>query len=284
MDAAAVLLSRHEQLPPSAAAAAKVLRLVDDPDASAQDVARAMGTDPVFAARMLRVANSTYYGLSGRVSTLPFAVSVVGFQTVRSLAVVAAAGLDNPAGAPEGFWRVAALSATAAELVAPVVGADPGDAFAVGLLHIIGAALLHQHQALPALCLPEADGGEELLRAERERYGVTHDQLGAQVLSAWHVPERICSLIARHHEQLLPQAPPLARALHAARLMADHHLRSHLPENSERHADQQELSVVHATQLSWLSEGRMGEDEVPALLERMVERSGALLEGLQSRR
>ena len=218
------------------------------------------------------MANSTYYGLSGRVSTLPFAVSVVGFQTVRSLAVVAAAGLDDPAGAPEGFWRVAALCASAAELVAPLVSADPGDSFAVGLLHTIGAALLHQHQALPAMCLPEGDQIEELLRHERERYGVSHDQLGGQVLSAWHFPEHICSLIARHHEQVLPDASPLTRALHAARLMADHHLSG------------QELSLLHASQLSWLSEGRLGEAELPAMLERMTERSAALLEGLQPRR
>ena len=272
VDAAAILLARLEQLPPRAAAAAKVLRLVDDPDTSAQDVARAMGTDPVFAARVLRVANSSYYGLSGRVSTLPFAVSVVGFQTVRSLAVVAAAGLDDPAGAPEGFWRVAALSATAAELVAPLVFADPGDSFAVGLLHTIGAALLHQHQSLPALCLPEQGPIEDLLRVERERYGVAHDHLGGRVLSAWQFPEHLCQLIAEHHEQLLPGATPLARALHAARLLTDHLLRG------------QDLSLAQASQLSWLSEGRLSEAELPALLDQMTDRSTALLEGLQPRR
>jgi HD-like signal output (HDOD) protein len=272
VDAAAILLAKHEQLPPRAAAAARVLQLVDDPDTGALDVARAMGTDPVFAARVLRVANSTYYGLSGRVSTLPFAVSVIGFQAVRGLAVVAAAGLDDPAGAPNGFWQVAAMSATAAELVAPMVGADPGDSFSVGLLHTLGAALLHQHQALPALCLPEGDQIEELLRVERERYGVTHDQLGARVLSAWHFPAHICALIARHHEQVLPDSAPLERALHASRLMTDHQLSGG------------ELSVLHGSQLSWLTDGRLGEAELKALLERMVDRSSALLDGLQPRR
>jgi HD-like signal output (HDOD) protein len=272
VDAAAIMLAKHEQLPPRAAAAARVLQLVDDPDAAALDVARAMGTDPVFAARVLRVANSTYYGLSGRVSTLPFAVSVIGFQAVRSLAVVAAAGLDDPAGAPAGFWQVAALSATAAELVAPLISADPGDSFALGLLHTIGAALLHQHQALPAMCLPEGDEIEELLRVERERYGVTHDQLGARVLSLWHFPAHICALIARHHDQILPDATPLERALHAARLMTDHHLRG------------RDGSTLHESQLQWLTDGRLGHAELPGLMERMADRSSALLDGLQPRR
>ena len=272
IDASAILLARLEQLPPRAAAAARVLQLVENPDTSAQELSRAMGTDPVFAARVLRVANSSYYGLSGRVSTLPFAVSVIGFQAVRTLAVIAAAGLDDPAGSPEGFWQVAALTATAAELVAPLVSADPGDAFSVGLLHMIGAALLHQHQALPRLCLPEGDDLDDLVRAERDRYGIGHDQLGAKVLTAWHFPDHICALIGRHHQQVLPDAAPLERALHAARLMADHHLQG--PGESQ----------LHETQLSWLTLGRLGEMDLPPLLERMVERSAALLEGLQPRR
>lgn len=272
MDASAILLARHEQLPPRAAAAARVLQLADDPDTSAQDLARAMGTDPVFAARVLRVANSTYYGLSGRVSTLPFAVSVIGFQAVRSLAVVAAAGLDNEDGAPEGFWRAAALTATGSELVAAMIGADVGDAFCVGLLHTIGAALLHQHQPLAALCLPEPEDADALIVGERARYGISHDDLGARVLAAWHFPEHVCGLIARHHEPLLPDSPPLERCLHAARLLADQLLVDRAP------------TVAQSAQLAWLTEGRIGDIDLPGVLERMAERSAALLDGLVPRR
>lgn len=272
VDAAAILLSRHEQLPPRAAAAASVLRLADDPDTSAQDLARAMGTDPVFAARVLRVANSTYYGLSGRVSTLPFAVSVIGFQAVRSLAVVAAAGLDTPDGAPEGFWQAAALTATGCELVAAMIGADPGDAFCVGLLHTIGAALLHQHQPLVALCLPEPEDAAVLIADEVGRYGIAHDQLGAKVLAAWHFPEHVCSLIGRHHEPVLPDATPLERSLHAARVLADQLLLDRPP------------SPAQQGQLAWLTEGRVGDDDLPGVLERMADRSAALLDGLAPRR
>jgi HD-like signal output (HDOD) protein len=275
VDAAGILLARHEQLPPRAAAAAAVLRLVDDPDTSAQDLARAMGTDPVFAARVLRVANSSYYGLSGKVSMLPFAVSVIGFQVVRSLAVVAAAGLDDPAGAPAGFWQAAAFTATGAELVAPLVGAVPGDAFCVGLLHILGGALLHQHQPLPALCLPEPEDAadlEALLVAEQAQYGITHDQIGARVLAAWHFPEHLCSLIARHHDLVLPDAEPLERALHSARLLTDHLIKG------------TPSSAAWEAQLAWLTEGRVNSGELPTLLERIVDRGTALQDGLRPRR
>lgn len=272
MDASAILLARHEQLPPRAAAAARVLQLADDPDTSAKDLARAMGTDPVFAARVLRVANSTYYGLSGRVSTLPLAVSVVGFQAVRSLAVVAAAGLDNDDGAPEGFWRAAALVATGSELVAAMIGADAGDAFCLGLLHTIGAALLHQHQPLPALCLPEAEDAGALVAAERARYGISHDELGARVLAAWHFPEHVCALIGRHHEPLLPDSPALERALHTGRLLADHLLVD------------RPVNPTWCAEIGWLTQGRIGEFDLPGVLDRMSERAAALLDGLTPRR
>lgn len=270
VDAATILLARHEQLRTRAGAAATVLRLVDDPDAGAQDLARALGTDPVLAARVLRVANSSYYGLSGRVGTLPFAVSVLGFQTVRSLAVVAAAGLDDPSSVPTGFWPAAALAATAAERIAPLLEADAGDAFSLGLLHTFGAALLHQHEPLDLLCLPAPADPDELLRTEHERYGINHQLAGARVLAAWHVPERITSLIARHHQAPLPDAAPLERALHASRYLTGVALGAGEPAPGD--AD-----------LAWITDGLIGEEDVPGLVIAVRERAQSLLEGLQPR-
>lgn len=271
VDAVDALLARHEQLPARAQAAARVLQLCDDPDTSAQQLARAIGTDPVFAAKVLRVANSSYYGLSGRVSTLPFAVSVVGFQTVRSLAVVAAAGLDDPDATPPRFWEGAALTATAAEVFAPLLDADAGDAFSLGLLHTLGSALLHQHRALGLVCLPEPDDAARLHAEEVAAYGTTHEAVGARVLAMWHFPERVCSLIARHHEALLPDASALERCLHAARRVADRLMRGDAEDGLE------------AT-VAWLTDGHVVADELPALLERVADRAAALLDGLQTRR
>lgn len=271
VDAVDTLLARHEQLPARAQAAARVLQLCDDPDTSAQQLARAIGTDPVFAAKVLRVANSSYYGLSGRVSTLPFAVSVVGFQTVRSLAVVAAAGLDDPNATPSGFWEGAALAATAAEALAPLLDADPGDAFSLGLLHTLGSALLHQHRPLGLVCLPAPGDPAGLSAAETAAYGTTHETIGARVLALWHFPEHVCLLIARHHEPLLTDASPLERTLHAARSVADALLRDVAPDRLE-------------PPIEWVTDGQVVGDELPALFERVKERAGALLDGLQTRR
>ncbi len=256
-------------VPARAGAATRVFLLVDDPDARVADLVQAIGSDPAFTSRVLALANSAYYGLSGRVGTLPYAVSVLGFQTIRALAVSIAAGLDRPGAVPPGFWEQAATAATAATVVAPVFGADAHDAFCLGLLHTLGAALLHQQHPLPRLCLPLPEDPDELHRHERELYGVGHAEAGAAVLASWSFPARLCELIRCHHEVPLPDAAPLSRTLHAARTLADLAL---LPDPGTGRA--------HGT-LQRLSEGRLTDLEVGPLVVRVRDRSAALLDGLR---
>lgn len=217
-----VLVEQLEALPASRAAALHVVRVVDDPEASASDVARAAAADPALTARLMRLGNSAYYGLSGRVRTPVFAVTVVGFQTVRSLAAVAAAGLADPGSLPPGFWERATAVASGASLVARRVGAPEPEAFCVGLLHDLGSALLRQHDRVRYDALVEAAAGREeaLLRSEALAYGGTHADLCAQVLGSWHFPPDLCAAIAEHHAPSVRTAPPLRRALQAGLALA----------------------------------------------------------------
>jgi len=267
-NAARVLLRRYEHLPARSAAAIELVRLTQDPNSSAGDLARVISGDAVFAAKCLRVANSAFYGLSGHVSTLPFAVSVLGFQVIRSLSLASIAGLDDPNAAPAGFWRAAAICATAAEHVAPVLGASTGDAFSLGLLHMLGAALLHQHDPVVRLCLPEAEDPEEQIAQEREHFGIAHHEAAERILLAWHLPAELCGLIGRHHEPLLTESGPLERTLYTARALADRLLTDQTPHFSE--AD-----------IVWATDGRIPAVEIAGLTERIEERSENLLESIR---
>lgn len=210
-----------EKLPARAGVATQVLRVADDPNSSAGDLARAVGGDPALASRTLALANSAYYGLSGRVATMEFAVSVIGFNTVRALALTLAAGLDRPGAVPDRFWEQAATCAAAASVLAPSFGASAPEAFCLGLLHTIGSALLHQVLPLPGLCLPFPEDPARLAQEEHDTYGYGHAAVGAEVLARWNFPAAMCALIATHHDQPAPDAPPLARVLEASRLCAD---------------------------------------------------------------
>lgn len=256
-------------LPSRTGAAARVLMVVDDPESGVADVANAVGADPALASKTMALANSSYYGLSGRVGTLHYAISVLGFQTIRALAVSIAAGLDKPNAVPPGFWEQAATSATAGGLIAPFVGASAPDAFCAGLLHTLGSALLHQQHPLPALCLPYPEDNEDFAVTELELYGIGHAEIGAQVLATWSFPPHLCSLIAGHHDVPLPDATPLDRALHAARTLTD------LALNSD--AD----GLRARSTLSRLSDGKLGIEQVDPLVALITEKSQVLLSGLQ---
>ena len=206
-----------EKLPASRAAALRVVQVVDDPATGAADVAKAASADPALTARILRVANSAYYGLSGRIGTPAFAVTVVGFATVRSLAALSASGLTGPGGCPPEFWHRAATIASGSSLLARRVGADAPEAFCAGLLHDLGTALLRQHAgAQHEEILARAVAGEPLLDLEREAYGGTHASLCASVLAGWRFPDDLCDAIGKHHEVPLRSAPPARRALQGA--------------------------------------------------------------------
>jgi HD-like signal output (HDOD) protein len=202
-------------------AAVQVLTTVDDPNADAHKVAAAVELDPGFAAQLIRLANSAYYGMSGRIGNTSFAVTVIGFSAIRSMAALNATGLDSGQPGPNGFWEHAAATAAACSTLAPRFGLVTGDAFAAGLLHDLGIALLStfdrdSHQRLAGL---DGDDGALLAAAERAQFGMGHDDAAAHVLSAWRFPPTFIDAIAGHHAEGHPTSP-LSAATRAGDIVA----------------------------------------------------------------
>ena len=260
----------REAIPNRSESATLVVSVADDPRSSAADLAGAVGTDAALASRVLALANSAYYGLSGRIGRLDLAMSILGFNTVRALALTAAVGLDRAESVPSGFWDQAATAATAANALAPVFNANGQDAFCLGLLHTMGSALLHQVAPLPALCLAQLDDSGALLRTEFELYETDHAEAGAEVLRVWHFPEPLCTLIANHHAEPLPDSDPLVRVLHTARTFTYLVLSGAAVE-------------PFRDGIARVSEGRITGDSLERWMEQIAKRAVALREGLASR-
>ncbi|MGN6608864.1 MAG: HDOD domain-containing protein [Jatrophihabitans sp.] len=254
------------ELPARPDAALLVLRIADDPNASSAKLGEAIGTDPILAMRVLKLANSSAYGLSARVARLDLAVSLLGITTVRGLTLATAAG---PQRTPPGFWTQAATSASAAEVLAPRFGVSAADLFVLGLLHTFGSALLHQSAPVPALCLqPGVDPGE-LIEQEREQYGTDHAAFGAALLREWQFPALLCDIVADHDTEPDADGELTARALYAARICARAVMGGAAP-------DEEALAAMQR-----LSAGRITAADVPAWLERIEARATALAEALQ---
>lgn len=212
-------------LPAGQASAVRVLQVIDDDRASATDLARAVAADLLLTAQVMRLANSAYYGLSRHVASVDFAVSVLGFSTIRSLAAASAAGtLHEGVRLPRNFWEHAAATAVATGLVAPRVMLDRSEAFSLGLLHDLGSAVLCRLDPGGYAYVEAAETRHDrrvAVRLEREHIGTDHAAAGREVLTSWHFPAATVAAIGDHHERLAGDPSAQRRALAAGQVLAD---------------------------------------------------------------
>lgn len=197
------LVEDLNRLPAQPAAALKVLRLIEDPRSSAADLARLVEADPILSARVMRLANAPYYGLSRKVGSASRAVVLLGFSTVRALAVSAACSLlaDDATLGPAGYWSHSVAVAASASVVAHELGVPPGEAFSAGLLHDLGVALLFRRDRAGYHDLVTRAGHDpsSILQLEANELGITHTDMGAAALEAWRFPPAFVRAVADHH-------------------------------------------------------------------------------------
>ena len=224
------LLRRLEELPAHPNVAMRVVLETNDPNSSAARLGRLIEIDPSLTAHVMRLANSAFYGLSTRVSSAARAVAVLGFSMVRSMAAGIVTGvLSSESGAlPSGFWEHSVGTAVAASLLAPRVGCNTADAFSMGLLHDVGAALLYRlHPEAYDMATNRAIvGGVPLVRAEQDAFGISHDIAAGRVFAAWNFPPELVRAIANHHTSApfgtqSPQSSLLAAAEELAHWLPD---------------------------------------------------------------
>src|SRR6476469_5536311 len=122
--------------------AARIIAVSDAEDSDAKVLANTLAADVALTGRVMKLANSAYFGMRGRVDSLQFAVTVVGFTTVRTMATVALTDLTDESRLPDDFWTTTTQLALAAASVAPRLGQRAQDALCVGLLAELGTALL----------------------------------------------------------------------------------------------------------------------------------------------
>jgi putative nucleotidyltransferase with HDIG domain len=209
------------------------IQALSSDDLPASDCVDAVERDQSLATRLLRLANSAFYGARGQVASVDDAVSMLGLRTVAS--VVAAVSMRSTLALVhcngfrfETYWRHALTTAVIARELARSVTLDPGEAFLAGLLHDVGQLPLvvaHADWAERALLLSREEQ-IDLCEAERRLIGVGHDEVGADVMRHWHFPERLVDAVAAHHSPL-PAPPGFRVSLSALVRLADqlaHHL------------------------------------------------------------
>jgi len=185
-----------------------VIGLVDEcgrTEPRIREITHLIESDPVFAARLLAMANSPLFGCTREIASIDRAVVVLGLKVISELAIVAGTEqtIKNTLGdermKQDLFNHLLGCGIVARRLAKTESTIDPGEAFLGGLLHDIGKLLLlsadiHMEQSIA----PRATT-ERQLRTEREHYGVEHQELGQRYAELMGLPSSISRAIGNHH-------------------------------------------------------------------------------------
>ncbi len=207
----------------------EILRLANDPETSVQDMERIIGNDQSLALRVLKVANSSFYGCSREVGAIGQAVTLLGTRQIQNIAsALALAPMfqieDTELVDGSQLWAHGLATALWTDVLARE-GHLPHGAhlFTAALLHDIGIVLLLR--SAPDLMLQALEsaraGGQPLCEVETELFGTDHAALGATACSAWKLPESLVRLIEGHENPTMVTSPD-ARLLAMAEQVASH--------------------------------------------------------------
>ena len=220
------IVRQIQELPSLPVVVMELLSSMDQDDTDVHVLAQKIELDQALAAKTLRIANSSFYGMQSKVTSIPQAVSVLGFHSIRTVVTAcaltssfapAAGGFDFQA-----FWRHSLATAIAARLLAPHLGINPETAFTAGLLHDLGTLVLVTR--FPAEHVRVRSYRQEhdcqMAEAELAVIGIDHAQVGSALAAYWKFPEAIQQAVADHYAIDRLEAGGLPLAVHMANAVA----------------------------------------------------------------
>ena len=194
----------------------QLISVVGDPASSARQIAQLVSTDQALTAKILKVANSAFYGFSREIATVQLAIVVLGIEMVKNIGLSVAVlkrfseGKEHRLFDRQRFWEHAIGCGVAARMLALKFKdrriAD--EAFVAGVLHDIGKLILIEYfgdEFTEALELAESEG-LAIGDAEEQVLGVSHADVGAWLAEKWNLPPNLVHAIAYHHRPFEPDA------------------------------------------------------------------------------
>lgn len=212
-------------LPPLPAVVDRLLALSRTPEVDFDKMAQVIESDPALTARILRAANSAFYGVSRRVQSIQQAIVLLGHEAVINLALgVSVLNLKRNLlkqwpGDPTAFWRHSLSVALMARTIARQLNrSDSEEAFVAGLLHDIGKLVLLSHHGVvyAQTILAARQSSAPLYLLERELFDVDHAAAGYALCQHWNLPETLAQAIAEHHAEEPPASSTISELVYDA--------------------------------------------------------------------
>jgi len=202
------ILAKVRSIPSMPSVVVKLKQYLSDPDVSFDELAKVIEYDPGLTANLLQLANSAYFGWSGRIKTVKEAITRLGtnriFQMVLCMSVAPLVrkpvkGYDMDS---DGLWKHSIATAICAEQLARSLRIpDSEEAFTAGLLHDMGKILLGTFVEIDDKPIKELVETESLSfnEAERRVLGIDHAEAAAELLQYWKLPENVVAAARWHH-------------------------------------------------------------------------------------
>ncbi len=210
------------ELPVIPAIVQQLMTALRDPNIDSRSISQALARDPVLTTKVLRLANSSFFGGQRSMTSIDGAVGLIGIAALNRL--VMACGVSSAFGDVQGidlplFWRESRLAANAALKLAARVDADADEAYLCGLLHAVGHLILCR--SYPAVAHAMFTGfapvrGAELAAIEMEAFGIEHPTVGALWAVSIKFPQAVADTISKSIRPLQELVTPLDLALHGA--------------------------------------------------------------------
>lgn len=246
-------LANFKNLPSIPKVLFEVTKLLNSPSATTLKLAELISKDPGLTTKILTVANSPLYGIKRKVSSIEFAIIVLGQQEIKD--VVTAISLADsfkitasPNFDPIEFWVHSMVTGSAAKNISQNLGFSFGsDAFVAGILHDMGILVIYNFMSKEfdqiASCAKEK--GTPILEAEKEILGLTHQEIGKFLAEKWNLPTQLCDTLNFHHNPSQSSHIELTSIIHLVDYMTQKLGYGKLPWDNNTDLDQTVLDVLH---------------------------------------
>jgi len=220
------ILQKMKDLPPNLLTVHKAKKMLASENSDFEDLKLILETDQSLVAKILKIANSPYYGMSGKISSLKHSITMLGLKTLSQVITLAGTGsfLNQPLKgysftAQEVHDHSLAVGFGSRSLAALVNPAEEEDAFIAGLLHDAGKLMLNPYVAEHQLG-PKTGGQDGISDLEKRVLGCDHAEIAADVFSQWLFPVSVVDAIRFHHTPDQSGDRELAYILNAANMLA----------------------------------------------------------------
>lgn len=200
------VVQRIYDLPSFPSVIQKLQEVAEDPKSTSKKMAEVMDKDQGLSAKILKLVNSAFYSFSKPVSSLQHAITLLGYNSIRSLAMSVSMKsllkVDASTFDPERFWAHSLAVGTGSRMLAewnrfPL----KDDVFTAGLMHDVGILLEVKYfpDELKQVAVAAREEGGDLCLAEQKFLGVDHGLLGAWLAEQWRLPPLLREPMLRHH-------------------------------------------------------------------------------------